>query len=52
VGEALLDAAMAFGREHACRGIDSYALPGARETKNFFETAGMKARLLVVHAPL
>jgi GNAT superfamily N-acetyltransferase len=52
VGEGLLDAAMAWGRERGCIGIDSFALPGARDTKNFFETAGMKARLLVVHAPL
>lgn len=52
IGEALLDAAMAWGREQGCTGIDSFALPGARDTKNFFETAGMKARLLVVHAPL
>jgi GNAT superfamily N-acetyltransferase len=52
IGEGLLEAAMDFGRAQGCTGIDSYALPGARETKNFFETAGMKARLLVVHAPL
>lgn len=52
VGEALLQAVVTWGRERGCSGIDAYALPGARETKNFFETAGMKARLLVVHTAL
>jgi GNAT superfamily N-acetyltransferase len=52
VGEALLEACIAWAREHGCTGIGSYALPGARETKNFFEAAGMKARLLVVHRSL
>ena len=28
------------------------ALPGDRATKNFFESFGLKARLLTVHAPL
>jgi GNAT superfamily N-acetyltransferase len=52
LGEALLDAAVAWARDRGCTGIDSFALPGARETKNFFETAGMKTRLLVVHRDL
>ena len=52
VGEAILDDVVAFCREADCRGIDSYALPGTRETKNFFETFGFTARLLVVHSDL
>ena len=52
VGEALLEAITAWAKEQACRGIDSFALPGARETKNFFETFGMTARLLVLHRDL
>jgi GNAT superfamily N-acetyltransferase len=52
VGEAMLDAIVVWAKEQACSGIDAYALPGARETKNFFETFGMTARLLVVHRDL
>jgi len=52
VGEAILDAIVVWAKEHACSGIDAYALPGARETKNFFETFGMTARLLIVHRDL
>lgn len=52
VGEAMLEDAMAWCREHGAFGIDGYALPGMRATKNFYEMVGMKARLLVVHAPL
>lgn len=49
VGEVLLEAALAWCRSQECIGVDSFALPGARETKNFFETFGLKARLLTVH---
>lgn len=52
VGEALLDAAIAWAVEQGCVGIDSLALPGMRETKNFFEAAGLVARAIVVHRPL
>jgi GNAT superfamily N-acetyltransferase len=51
-GELLLEHVLAWCRTKECIGVDSYALPGARETKNFFETFGMKARLLTVHVPL
>jgi hypothetical protein len=33
-------------------GIDAVALPGMRETKNFFEAAGLVARAIVVHKAL
>jgi GNAT superfamily N-acetyltransferase len=52
IGEALLDAAIAWARERGCRGVDSIALPGMRDTKNFFEAAGLVARAIVVHRPL
>ena len=52
VGEALLDAALDWCRERGCVGVDAHALPGSRETKNFFETFGMTARLIVVHRAL
>jgi GNAT superfamily N-acetyltransferase len=52
VGEALLDAAIAWARERGAVGIDSIALPGMRATKNFFEAAGLVARAIVVHKDL
>jgi GNAT superfamily N-acetyltransferase len=52
VGEAMMDLAMPWFRDHDCAGVDAHALPGMRETKNFFETFGFTARLLVVHHKL
>jgi GNAT superfamily N-acetyltransferase len=52
VGEALLQAAMAWATERGCVGIDSVALPGMRHSKNFFEAAGLVARAIVVHRTL
>ena len=52
VGELLLDAVVAWATERGCSGIDSLALPGNRETKNFFESFGLVARAIVVHRPL
>ena len=49
VGEALMDAILAWCSEHGCQGVDALALPGARATKNFFEGSGFTARLLVMH---
>ncbi len=48
VGDALLEAVIAWAEEGGCTAIDSRALPGARETKNFFEGHGMVSRLIVV----
>jgi GNAT superfamily N-acetyltransferase len=48
VGELLLDAATAWAIEAGAFAIDSLALPGMRESKNFFETAGMVARSITV----
>ncbi len=52
VGEAMMDLLLAWFREQGCAGVDSTALPGARETKNFFEESGFTARLLVMHRRL
>jgi GNAT superfamily N-acetyltransferase len=52
VGEALLDAVVAWATERGCIGIDSLVLPGNRETKNFFESFGLVARAIVVHRSL
>jgi GNAT superfamily N-acetyltransferase len=52
VGEAMLDLVIDYCRSRGCTGIDAQALPGARETKNFFETFGFTARRLVVHHSL
>lgn len=52
VGEAVMGELLEWFRAQSCAGVDALALPGARETKNFFETAGFTARLLVVHHKL
>jgi GNAT superfamily N-acetyltransferase len=52
VGEALIDAVRAWSAERGSRGIDASALPGDRASKNFFETMGFTARLLVMHQPI
>ncbi len=52
LGVALLDDAVEWARGMGAVGIESTALPGQRATKNFFEAAGMKARLLTVYASL
>ena len=49
IGEAMMNLIVDEVRAAGCIGIDSRALPGDRETKNFFESFGLKARLLVVH---
>jgi len=48
VGEALLQAVIAWAEAGGCTAIDSRALPGSRDTKNFFEGHGMVSRLIVV----
>jgi GNAT superfamily N-acetyltransferase len=49
VGEAMVDDVIDWCRAADCIGIDSITLPGNRQTKNFFETFGFTARMLVVH---
>lgn len=52
VGEAMLDAVLAWCRDRGCLGVDALALPGNRATKNFFESFGLVARAIVVHRSL
>ncbi len=52
VGEMLVERVLAWCTEHGCRGVDALALPGNRNTKNFFETFGFTARALIVHRSL
>ena len=52
VGEAMMDLVLAWCSERGCVGVDALALPGHRDTKNFFESFGLKARALVVHREL
>lgn len=52
IGEAMMNLVMETARTRGCFGVDSRALPGDRHTKNFFESFGLKARMLVVHKSL
>ncbi len=50
LGEAVMVAGLEAADRWGCTEIDAHALPGDRHTKNFFESFGLKARLLVVSA--
>jgi GNAT superfamily N-acetyltransferase len=52
VGEALMEQVIAWAARSGCIGVDAVALPGNRETKNFFERFGLTARAIVVHRAL
>jgi GNAT superfamily N-acetyltransferase len=52
VGEALMAALLAWFADRGCAGVDTVALPGDRLSKNFFESGGFKARLIVMHRAL
>jgi GNAT superfamily N-acetyltransferase len=52
VGEAMMDRIVEWAEGHGCIGLDAVALPGNRETKNFFESFGLVARAIVVHRSL
>lgn len=49
VGEALLAKAYDWCKQNKCCSIDAFALPGDRLTKNFFESFGFTARLIVLN---
>ena len=52
VGAALMELLLSWAAENGCVGVDSVAMPGLRETKNFFESFGLTARAIVVHRRL
>lgn len=49
VGASLMAAIVEWSADNGCTGIDAWALPGDRHTKNFFEASGFSARLLTMH---
>ncbi len=49
VGDALLLELLDRFKAAGCIGVDSWALPGERETKNFYEAHGFSARVITVH---
>jgi len=51
-GATLIDELRKHAKLRGCTRIDAYALPGDRLTKNLFERAGMKARLLIASSEL
>jgi GNAT superfamily N-acetyltransferase len=51
-GDALLAAALEHARSRGASLLEGEALPGDRETKNLYERAGIKARLITVSAPI
>ena len=51
-GATLIDELRTHAKSLGCNRIDAYALPGDRLTKNLFERAGMKARLLIASSDL
>ncbi|PIE31737.1 MAG: hypothetical protein CSA55_05000 [Ilumatobacter coccineus] len=52
LGESLVDHALRWARELDCRSVEAWALPGDRETKNLYETAGLIACEITVSASL
>lgn len=52
VGSALIDELVSWFRSCRCTHVDALALPGDRDTKQLYERAGFKARLLVLNRPL
>ena len=52
VGESVINFLTEEAIKQKVIGMDSFALPGDRETKNFFETQGMVARLIQVYRPI
>ena len=52
IGESLMNDVVTWARSLGCVSIDAHALPGDRSTKNFFESFGLKARLLTVNIDL
>lgn len=52
VGEVMMDLVLDWSRAEGAAGVDALALPGMRDTKNFFERFGLVARAIVVHRSL
>ena len=51
-GDALVAAAMDWGRAVGAELVEAETLPGDRNLKNLYERAGVTARLITVSKPL
>jgi GNAT superfamily N-acetyltransferase len=51
-GDELLAAAIDRARASGCELLEGSSLPGDRDTKNLYERAGIKARLITVSTAL
>lgn len=49
LGEVLVKEAASWAAGRGACGLDAVVLPGAREAKNFLESSGFVARLIVMH---
>ncbi len=49
LGRLLIDTSVAWLEDRGCQGVDGIALPGDRDAKNFYESAGFKARMLTMY---
>jgi len=49
VGRLLLEGLLSWLEERGCAGVDGVALPGDRGAKNFYESAGFKARSITMY---
>jgi GNAT superfamily N-acetyltransferase len=52
LGDALVEWALSWAESRSAHSIDSWALPGDRDTKNLFERNGLTARLITVSRTL
>ncbi len=52
LGGDMVDWAVRWARSHRAVSLDSWALPGDRDTKNLFERNGLTARLITVSRSL
>ncbi|MGH9079597.1 MAG: GNAT family N-acetyltransferase [Acidimicrobiales bacterium] len=52
IGRLLVDSVVSWFEDRGVEGVDGIALPGDRQAKNFFESAGFKARMLTMHRSL
>lgn len=52
IGGLLMHQVVHWATDRGCIGIDARALPGDRDTKNFFESFGLVARVITVHRDL
>ncbi|CAI8388633.1 MAG: Uncharacterised protein [Acidimicrobiales bacterium AG-410-I20] len=52
VGEIIMEKMLEWAQSRSIPTVDSVALPGDRQTKNFFETHGLVARAIIVQKDL